>query len=349
MVSQEGWKIMNYTQIKWLILFLPTVVVGVWEYVRHQFLMPVLSMDAGNVLTPVLVFLVSVTLLRRLFAMLERMQRELEQARTVKANLEAREELARELHDGIAQSLFLLSVKLDRMERGAVEAGLGSELETVRRTVHEVDRYVRQALANLREPARSGLAVEAAAAVSNVQGSTSSSNGSNLSGRPGKSPVSEKNMQPEEARRKTLVTAYAGDSDNSAPVHDVTEESMAARVSRLAEEAMIDVKVDWHLPDDQLASREKAELLACIREAVINVRKHAHAAHAEVIGRSSGSGWTVEIADDGRGFDGDPLAASGRYGLKIMADRAQEMGWSFELDSKPGRTSVKLGREGEAR
>lgn len=311
---------MSYTQIKWLILFLPTVVVGIWEYVRHQFLMPVLSMDAGNVLTPALVFLVSVTLLRRLFAMLERMQRELEQARTVKANLEAREELARELHDGIAQSLFLLSVKLDRMERSADEAGLGGELGAVRRTVHEVDRYVRQALANLREPAESALAAVGEGIVGSV-----------------------------DIKRRTPETTEAGNSGDFAVNGCTTEESMAARVGRLAEEAMIDVKVDWKLPDGILASREKAELLACIREAVINVRKHAQAAHAEVIGRSDGSGWTVEIADDGRGFEGDPLAASGRYGLKIMADRAQEMGWSFELDSKPGRTSVRLGREGEAR
>ncbi|MEJ8307152.1 sensor histidine kinase [Saccharibacillus sacchari] len=314
---------MSYTQIKWLILFLPTAVVGIWEYVRHQFLMPVLSMDAGNMLTPVLVFLVSVTLLRRLFALLERMQRELEQARTVKANLEAREELARELHDGIAQSLFLLSVKLDRMERGADEAGLGSELGAVRRTVHEVDRYVRQALANLREPAKSGLAVPGRGSIVGIESL--------------------------DTHRKILETTDVGGAGNLAAGEYTTEESMAARVSRLAEEAMIDVRVDWKLPDERLASREKAELLACIREAVINVRKHAQAAHAEVIGRSNEKGWTVEIADDGRGFDGDPLSASGRYGLKIMADRAQEMGWSFELDSKPGRTSVKLGREGDAR
>ncbi|NGZ77766.1 sensor histidine kinase [Saccharibacillus alkalitolerans] len=313
---------MSYKQVKWLILFLPTVVVGLWEYIRHQFLMPVLSMDAGNMLTPVLVFLVSVTLLRRLFAMLERMQRELEQARSVKANLEAREELARELHDGIAQSLFLLSVKLDRMERRAGDSGLGGELGAVRRTVREVDRYVRQALANLREP----------------KARTAPGSGAGTGSGAGSS-----------APRRGPETAVEAVSAGSSEADQPAEESMAARVGRLAEEAMIDVAVDWSLPDESLASREKAELLACIREAVINVRKHAHAAHAQVTGRGSASGWTVEVADDGRGFDGDPLAAPGRYGLKIMADRAQEMGWRFELNSKPGRTSVRLGKGEEPR
>ncbi|GGO06145.1 sensor histidine kinase [Saccharibacillus kuerlensis] len=343
---------MSYRQIKWLILFLPTVVVGLWEYIRHQFLMSVLSMDAGNVLTPVLVFLISVTLLRRLFAMLERMQRELEQARTVKTNLEAREELARELHDGIAQSLFLLSVKLDRMERGAGEAGLGGELGAVRRTVHEVDRYVRQALANLKKP-------EAKPTVQPVGGDSSASRETKpaadsadrvrMRGQAPNAPADSSMQAGQPTAVQQRGTESADKATSAVFAADYTgEESMSARVGRLAEEAMIDVCVDWSLPDEALASREKAELLACIREAVINVRKHAHAAHAKVTGRGDADAWAVEIADDGRGFEGDPLAAPGRYGLKIMADRAREMGWRFEVDSKPGRTSVRIGRGEEA-
>ncbi|MCQ4085299.1 sensor histidine kinase [Saccharibacillus sp. JS10] len=301
---------MSDKQIKWLILFLPTIVVGIWEYVRHQFLMPVLSMNAGNVLTPVLVFVVSITLLRRLFARLERIQRELEQARAVKANLEAREELARELHDGMAQSLFLLSVKIDRMEKGAQDSGLGNELGAIRKTVHEVNRYVRQALSNLREPKPNSVFPN-----------------------PG---FSQETSQAPEIATSDEVELPA-----------VAEESMAARVERLAEEAMIKVKVHWTLPDEQLGSREKVELLACVREAVINVRKHASADSAEVIGQSMANGWSVEIVDNGKGFDDDPLSVPGRYGLRIIADRAQEMGWDFIWDSKQGRTSVKLLRKEE--
>ncbi|OWA37773.1 two-component sensor histidine kinase [Saccharibacillus sp. O16] len=332
---------MSDKQIKWLILFMPTVVVGLWEYVRHQFLMPVLSMNAGNILTPILVFLVSITLLRRLFERLERMQRELEQSRAARANLEAREELARELHDGIAQSLFLLSVKTDRMERRAAEAGLGGELDAVRRTVHEVDRYVRQALANLREPAGAPSAAVPADEQRPAARPRHAAAGQAAAGEAAHraSPGGSSADQGAEA-------AGTAASPGGAAAGYAAEESMAARVGRLAEEAMIDVWVDWSLPDDALASREKAELLACIREAVINVRKHANAAHAQVTGAGDAAGWSVEIADDGRGFDGDPLAAVGRYGLKIMEDRAQEMGWQFSWESKPGRTSVRIGGGG---
>ncbi|GJM82558.1 hypothetical protein HMSSN139_50540 [Paenibacillus sp. HMSSN-139] len=68
---------MSYKFTKWLILIVPTLVVGVWEVVRHQFLMPYVSMELGNVLTPILLFAVSITLLYRWFAYLERMQEEL--------------------------------------------------------------------------------------------------------------------------------------------------------------------------------------------------------------------------------------------------------------------------------
>lgn len=101
---QEG--NMSYKQIKWMILLIPTLTVALWEYVRHRFLLPYISMDLGNWLTPVIVYVVSITLLTRLFLILERIQKELEHEREAKAAFESREKMAKELHDGIAQSLF---------------------------------------------------------------------------------------------------------------------------------------------------------------------------------------------------------------------------------------------------
>lgn len=46
-----------------------------------------------------------------------KMQEELRQEKEKKAALIEREKLARELHDGIAQSLFLLSVKMNKFGR----------------------------------------------------------------------------------------------------------------------------------------------------------------------------------------------------------------------------------------
>ncbi|OAB40839.1 sensor histidine kinase [Paenibacillus glacialis] len=141
---------MTYKQIKWMILFIPTVTLGVWEYVRHEYLLSYISMEIGNWITPLIVYVLSITLLNKLFHMLERIQRELEHERAAKSALEAREKLAIELHDGIAQSLFLLSVKVDRLEVHEEREHHLQEVYTIRKTVHEVNCYVRQAIANLR-------------------------------------------------------------------------------------------------------------------------------------------------------------------------------------------------------
>ena len=99
---------MTYKQLKWFILLIPTVTVGVWEYVRHEYLLPYISMEVGNWLTPVIVLFVTFTLLTRFFKKLETIQEELRIERAEKAVLEERERIASNLHDGMAQSLFLL-------------------------------------------------------------------------------------------------------------------------------------------------------------------------------------------------------------------------------------------------
>ncbi|KAI7246577.1 hypothetical protein KC345_g12051, partial [Hortaea werneckii] len=124
-----------------LILLLPTIMVGIWEFVRHQFLMQYISMDTGNYLTPALVFLFSIILLLPLFRMLERNQRELEHERAASTAMEARELLAKELHDGMAQSLFLLSVRIDRLEQNRKDGEVSAEnVDQIKKTVHEVNR-----------------------------------------------------------------------------------------------------------------------------------------------------------------------------------------------------------------
>lgn len=273
---------MSYKQIKWMILLIPTLTVGLWEYIRHQFLMPYLSMDAGNWLTPVIVYLVSVTLLSRLFKMLEGARAALEQERASKAALEARDQLARELHDGIAQSLFLLSVKTDKAERGMAGTGYEHEIQEIRKTVHEVNAYVRQAIAQLRY----------------VPGHTAMPTGVSLQG----------------------------------------------QVESLTQETIPGAQVHWELDSHFFTPKEQVELLACIREALINVRKHAQASHVQVEAEGNSLSWSVRIQDNGVGVSGDPLHLKDRYGLRITEERAIQMGWSFSLDSRPGLTRMTIGK-----
>ncbi|MDT9722544.1 histidine kinase [Paenibacillus sp. ClWae2A] len=274
---------MSYKQIKWMILLIPTFTVGIWEYIRHQFLMPYLSMDAGNWLTPVIVYLVSVTLLSRLFRMLEGARAALEQERAAKAALEARDQLARELHDGISQSLFLLSVKTDKAGRSLAGSGHEHEIQEIQKTVHEVNTYVRQAIAQLRYVPSSTVAPE-------------------------------------------II-------------------SLHAQVEVLVKETVPGAQIHWDLDGVTFSAKEQVELLACIREGLLNVRKHAQATQVQVHAEGNPIAWFIYIQDNGIGLTEDPLHLKDRYGLRITKERAAEMGWSFTLDSRPGHTRMTIGKE----
>lgn len=142
---------MSYKQIKWLILIIPTITIGLWEYIRHEYLLSFISMELGNWLTPVIVFLVSILLLTQLFRKMELIQKELNEAKALKAALEERERLAREIHDGIAQSLFLLNTQVNKIEKAQVTDKI--TFEKLKKNIYRMNTDVRQAIANLRYPA----------------------------------------------------------------------------------------------------------------------------------------------------------------------------------------------------
>lgn len=270
-----------------LILLIPTVMVGIWEWVRHQLLMPYISMDAGNYLTPVLVFLCSIVLLLPLFRLMERNQRELEQKRAATSAMEAREALAKELHDGMAQSLFLLSVRIDRLEQSRKDGSVSADsVDQIKKTVHEVNRYVRQAIASLKVPVSS-------------------------------------------------VESFS------------LERSIKEQLAGIAGEVMIEVSLDWRLDEQALTPAEQAELLSCIREAMINVRKHTRAGRVSVSGQGDEESWSVTVTDDGAGIQHeDPFAVSGSYGLQIMRERSRSMGWRLHVGSDAAGTTVEIAKGG---
>ncbi|MNC20629.1 Sensor histidine kinase LiaS [compost metagenome] len=280
---------MTYKQIKWMILLIPTFTVGVWEYIRHQFLLPYISMELGNLLTPLIVYLVSMTLLNKMFRMLDHIQKELEVERNATTVLEAREQLAKKLHDGIAQSLFLLSVKVDRLEEHVVDKDRHlQDVQQIRKTVHEVNRYVRQAIADLK---------------------------------------------------------YESMEDKSILSH----ESMESKLKKMVVDTPVQFSVDWSIPDSMLSPKEKVELLACVREAVVNIEKHSGATHGWIVGEGDPHRLKVMIKDDGQGFVDNPFMFKGRFGLNIMKERAEEMNWKMEFRRDHLYTAVELMKEGEGK
>jgi signal transduction histidine kinase len=72
-------------------------------------------------------------------------------------------------------------------------------------------------------------------------------------------------------------------------------------------------------------------------EALNNTLKHAHAGNVWVkINQNPGIS-SMEIADDGIGFDPATACREGCLGVISMQERAKAQGWEFILESSPGR------------
>ncbi|HEC35736.1 MAG TPA: PAS domain S-box protein [Anaerolineae bacterium] len=101
------------------------------------------------------------------------------------------------------------------------------------------------------------------------------------------------------------------------------------------------VSVELAVPDDlrrrSFGSAVEVQLLRIVQEAISNVRKHASTPSAR-IAFSERAGWLqVVIEDEGHGFDPQHRSPETGFGLRIMRERAEEVGGSVEVKSTPGR------------
>ena len=99
---------------------------------------------------------------------------------------------------------------------------------------------------------------------------------------------------------------------------------------------------------ERLPSRHQAELLRILQEALTNVRRHADATRVRVRLEATESGARLQVADNGRGFDVGQ-AASSRYGLRSMRERAGIIGAQLRIESATSdgtRVTVEIPLEG---
>jgi signal transduction histidine kinase len=84
-------------------------------------------------------------------------------------------------------------------------------------------------------------------------------------------------------------------------------------------------------------------LFRIVQEALGNAVKHGAAKQITVRLQRSGSDVTLDVSDDGVGFDRSRLAAAGGLGLITMRERASQLDGTFEVDSAPGRgTTIRV-------
>ena len=121
--------------------------------------------------------------------------------------------------------------------------------------------------------------------------------------------------------------------------------SIADTVETLAALTGAEVETDLGAPAGRLGDAEQTVVLRVLQEALHNVRKHADARHVRVATRLEDGWWTLEVGDDGRGFEAATVAARGRrsFGLQFMRERAELVRARFEVHSRPaGGTVVTL-------
>jgi signal transduction histidine kinase len=97
------------------------------------------------------------------------------------------------------------------------------------------------------------------------------------------------------------------------------------------------IQIEVHGPADRLPLTPGAEenLYRIVQEALANVIKHAQAANASVTITATEDEVSVEVSDDGRGFD-PSVFSSGHMGLQSMQDRAHELGGTITVDGRTG-------------
>ena len=98
--------------------------------------------------------------------------------------------------------------------------------------------------------------------------------------------------------------------------------------------------------DERLPASVEDGLFRIAHEALNNTLKHAHAGNIQVSILREGSIVTMEILDDGIGFDPVQISQVGCLGIVSMRERAFAQGWQFDIEGRPGAgTRVRRGGE----
>ena len=189
------------------------------------------------------------------------------------AAVEERGRIAREIHDGIAQSIYMLSLNLETCVEvaGAQQDGLGEQLQASvalsKSTLMEVRHYIFDLKPYLEGDKGVGSMVE------------------------------------NQVREFNMVTG-------------------------------VPVAFETRGEERQVPVSAATCLYRVTQEALANIFKHARASNVTAMVEFGPGGVQLMVGDNGAGFD--LTTSNGGHGLNNMRHRAEEMGGTFSLDSRPG-------------
>ncbi|WP_159705303.1 sensor histidine kinase [Arthrobacter sp. 18067] len=214
----------------------------------------------------------------------------------------------------------MLTLIYDKIERGQEqlaaserEAGIAAERERVSREIHDT---VTQGLAS------SLLLLEAAqrswpdAANPDVRKATD---------------VLRRNL----ADTRSLVHELSAPGLETAPLPEALEHAARQYVDAIRVQVTGDPRL--------LPSEVRHALLRVTQSAVANIKLHARADHASVTLGYLPDAVTLDVFDDGRGFDPGAVPSpseKGGYGLRAMRQRVEQLGGELSVESAPGEGTI---------
>ncbi|HEX5066215.1 MAG TPA: sensor histidine kinase [Myxococcota bacterium] len=103
----------------------------------------------------------------------------------------------------------------------------------------------------------------------------------------------------------------------------------------------VDFRDDARERNRELRREAAVALLRIAQEALSNVAKHAGARRVGIALSAADGAMSVEISDDGAGFDAQAAQArSSRWGMTTMRERAEAVGGAIDIASRPGSGTV---------
>jgi signal transduction histidine kinase len=128
---------------------------------------------------------------------------------------------------------------------------------------------------------------------------------------------------------------------------DILDDAVRAYEARSGGEA--EWVSDGEFPEDGVSITQKITFYRILQETLNNAHRHGRASRVAVALHETPAGISLEVVDDGVGFDPDrvqrprPDMPQARFGVYGMRDRAQLLGGSFEIRSAPGEgTAVRV-------
>jgi signal transduction histidine kinase len=111
------------------------------------------------------------------------------------------------------------------------------------------------------------------------------------------------------------------------------EFGLISALQRLTEGLPADVALAIDPAAEQLRDSHGLAIYRIVQEALRNAVRHGRAQQIAVQLRHSADGWTLEIHDDGQGFDVTQRPRES-FGLRTIQSRVEELGGGMEVDSR---------------